>query len=37
MYFEILNACDENLRWALDLEADRMVNMTMQKADLDTE
>jgi zinc protease len=37
MYFEILNASDENLRWALALEADRMVNMTMQKSDLDTE
>ncbi|MFT3932412.1 MAG: pitrilysin family protein [Chitinophagaceae bacterium] len=25
-YFEILSASDENLRWALDMEADRMVN-----------
>jgi zinc protease len=37
MYFEIVNASDENLRWALGLEADRMVNMTMLKSDLDTE
>jgi zinc protease len=36
-YFEILNAGDDNLRWALALEADRMVNMTMEKKDLDTE
>ncbi len=37
MYFETFNASDENLRWALGLEEDRMVNMTMQKKDLDTE
>jgi zinc protease len=37
MYYETLNAGDENLRWALGLEADRMVNMTMEKKDLDTE
>jgi zinc protease len=37
MYFETLNASDENLRWALGLEADRMANMTMLKKDLDTE
>src|SRR5664280_2805131 len=37
MYYETLNASDENLRWALRLEADRMVNMTMEKKDLDTE
>ena len=37
MYFEMFNASDENLRWALGLEADRMVNMTMLKKDLDTE
>jgi zinc protease len=37
MYFESFTASDENLRWALDLETDRMVNMTMQKKDLDTE
>jgi zinc protease len=37
MYFETFNASDENLRWALGLEADRMVNMTMLKTDLDSE
>ena len=37
MYFETFNASDENLRWALGLEADRMVRMTMLKKDLDTE
>ncbi len=37
MYFETLTASDENLRWGLTLEADRMVNMTMEKKDLDTE
>src|SRR5215472_1331849 len=31
MYFETLNAGDENLRWALALEAERMVDMTMPK------
>jgi zinc protease len=37
MYFESFNASDENLRWALSLEEDRMVNMTMLKKDLDSE
>jgi len=37
MYFETFNASDDNLRWALQLESDRMVNMTMLKKDLDTE
>jgi zinc protease len=37
MYFESFTASDENLRWALELEQDRMVNMTMLKKDLDTE
>jgi zinc protease len=37
MYFETFNASDENLRWALGLETDRMANMTMLKKDLDTE
>src|ERR1043165_6641964 len=30
-YFETVNASDENLRWALGLEAERMVNMRMEK------
>jgi len=37
MYFETFNASDDNLRWALGLETDRMAHMTMAKKDLDTE
>src|ERR1700674_571838 len=36
-YFETVTASDENLRWALGLEAERMVNMRMEKALLNTE
>jgi zinc protease len=36
-YFETFAATDENLRWALDLEADRMVNSFVAKTDLDSE
>jgi zinc protease len=36
-YFETFSATDENLRWALDLESDRMVNSFIAKADLDSE
>ncbi len=36
-YFEILQATDESLRWALELEADRMVNSFIAKKDLDSE
>lgn len=36
-YFETVTASDENLKWALGLEAERMVNMRMEKALLDTE
>ena len=36
-YFESFNATEENLRWALDLESDRMVNSFIAKKDLDTE
>jgi zinc protease len=36
-YFETVTATDENLKWALGLEAERMVNMRMEKALLDTE
>ncbi|MBX2900987.1 MAG: insulinase family protein [Cyclobacteriaceae bacterium] len=36
-YFEILSATDENLKWALDMEADRMVNSFIAKKDLDSE
>ena len=36
-YFETVNATDENLRWALELEADRMVNTRIEKEILDKE
>ncbi len=36
-YFETCNASEENLRWALDLESDRMVNSFIAKKDLDSE
>ncbi|HYH87159.1 MAG TPA: pitrilysin family protein [Pyrinomonadaceae bacterium] len=36
-YFETLAATDENLRWALEMEADRMVNSFIAKKDLETE
>ena len=36
-YFETFQATDENLKWALDLESDRMVNSFIKKEDWDTE
>src|SRR5262245_19140244 len=36
-YFETFQATDENLKWALDLEADRMVHSWIAKKDLDSE
>jgi zinc protease len=36
-YFETFQATDENLKWALDLEADRMVHSFVAKKDLDSE
>lgn len=36
-YYEIFSANNENLEWALGLEADRMVNSFIAKKDLDTE
>jgi zinc protease len=36
-YFETFQATEENLRWALELEADRMVNSFIAKKDLDSE
>src|SRR5579872_861381 len=36
-YFETFEASEENLRWALDLESDRMVNSFIRKEDLDKE
>ena len=36
-YYETFTASDDNLRWALGLEADRMVNVKFTKEILDTE
>jgi len=36
-YFETVPATDENITWALDLEADRMVNSFIAKKDLESE
>lgn len=36
-YYETFQASDANLKWALDLEADRMVNSYIAKKDLDSE
>jgi len=36
-YFETLPASDENLEFAIDLEADRLVNSYIKKEDLDSE
>jgi zinc protease len=36
-YFETVQSTDDNLKWALDLEADRMVNSRVSRKDLDSE
>jgi zinc protease len=36
-YFETLSATDENLKWAIEMEADRMVNSFIAQKDLDSE
>ncbi len=36
-YFETFQATEDNLRWALDLESDRMVNSFIAQKDLDSE
>jgi len=36
-YFESFTASDESLAWALEMEADRMVNSYIRKSDLDPE
>ena len=36
-YFETFNASPANLEWALEMEADRMVNSLIDRKDLDTE
>ncbi len=36
-YFELMQASDDNLKWAIEMEADRMVNSFIAKKDLDSE
>ncbi|MFO0215465.1 MAG: M16 family metallopeptidase, partial [Burkholderiales bacterium] len=36
-YYQLFQASDENLEWALQMEADRMVNSFIAKKDLDSE
>jgi zinc protease len=36
-YFETMAATDENLRWAIEMEADRMVHSLIAQKDLDSE
>lgn len=36
-YFETFDATEENLRWALDLESDRMINSFIARKDLESE
>ena len=37
IYFQTIPAADSNLVWALDLEADRMVNARLERSDLEAE
>lgn len=36
-YYEVFQASPENLKWALDMEADRMINSFIARKDLDSE
>ncbi|MGQ7944620.1 M16 family metallopeptidase [Flavobacterium sp. WC2509] len=36
-YYEVLPATDENLKWALDMESDRMTTSAILQSDLDSE
>ncbi|HEX5128857.1 MAG TPA: pitrilysin family protein, partial [Usitatibacter sp.] len=36
-YYELFQASDDNLAWAIELEADRMINSNIAKKDLDSE
>jgi zinc protease len=36
-YYEIFPSNDENLKWAINMEADRMINATILQSDLDKE
>lgn len=36
-YYEIFPSNEENLRWSIEMEADRMINATLKQEDLDKE
>lgn len=36
-FYEVFQASDKNLKWAIDMEADRMVHSTIARKDLDSE
>ncbi|WP_264551745.1 M16 family metallopeptidase [Flavobacterium sp. N2038] len=36
-YYEVFPSSDENLKWSLEMEADRMINATILQTDLDKE
>ena len=36
-YYELFQASDDNLKWAIEMEADRMINSFVAKKDLDSE
>src|SRR5690625_3411174 len=36
-YYEIFPSSDENLRWSIEMEADRMINATILQSDLEKE
>lgn len=36
-YYEIFPSSEENLRWSIEMEADRMINATIKQEDLDKE
>ena len=36
-YFETLTSTDENVKWAIEMEADRMMNSRVSRTDLDSE
>jgi zinc protease len=36
-YYEIFPSSDENLKWSIEMEADRMLNATLKQSDLDKE
>ncbi|SHL11620.1 M16 family metallopeptidase [Flavobacterium chilense] len=36
-YFEVFPSSDENLKWSIEMEADRMINATILQTDLDKE